>query len=67
MVRTEVSFDHIGETHRSGDVYLNERTISPKETTWNNVIIVRTWSAAARRILSALGLISSMLDAMVVG
>ena len=66
MVRTKVSFDHTGETHRSIDVYLDERTISPKET-WNNAIVVRTWSAAARRILSALGLISSILDAMVIG
>ena len=28
--------------------------------------VVQTWSAAARRTLSALGLINSMLDAMVV-
>lgn len=65
VVPTEVSFDYTGKAHRPSDIHLvfgdqNEGT------TWNSLGFVRTWRAAARRTLSALGLISSMLDAMVV-
>lgn len=44
--------------------WVNER--SKHDGAWYCVIFVQTWSAAARRMLSALGLINSILDAMVV-
>jgi hypothetical protein len=65
-MRTEVSFYYTSETHRSSDVYLGEWKIRMRGATRCSVRFVQTWSAAARRTLSALGLMSSMLDAMAV-